>query len=396
MDYAFAPGTSNYDVLARDLFTRRPGTELKTTRQGTPPSSRRSISRVDEYVQCLSSDSDVTRPAGIIWLGTHGNDRGNMWITYANIDLDSNGSPDNPTTYEVLVAADIGNFCDIPATLRNDDTKIRIRGCNIGQDFALPFLQKVKSAFGGNVPVSAPKHFHNIAYITGTGYYEYFCYEFTVYKKTAHGSRTSLINAFKAGPFTFLPSVAIPIADGWWARWIPRNISLGDRRVDHRTTFNPPLTPKVGDPITVWTQELDKGFRHRLDEYELTVEVDSDPGSSPARETAVFDALRGASLFQQSAQNPFPQQKRYELDTAQDFIDAFNWDIEYKVIDGDKVLVANASRHKYTLQVPITANPDLTDRTKNRLIMNFYPDLDNPINPIEQISETDAEYYQIV
>ena len=83
---------------------------------------------------------------------------------------------------------------------------VHFKGCNIGK--APAFLTKFREALGGNVMVTAPKHFHGIYEHTAYGTFEYMAYEFQVRNKTYFPSRAAILAAFDAGGFTFIDGTA--------------------------------------------------------------------------------------------------------------------------------------------------------------------------------------------
>jgi hypothetical protein len=379
MDYAFAPGTTGYDNIMKDLFRRRPSTSLV---------NQAGVSRVDEFVTHLQTDGGVTRPVGNIIIASHGNDQGWMQIQFADIDINGDGVAEANTTYEVLVEADTTNVADIPANVRDANTKFHIKGCKIGQAYAAPFVQKVKAALGGNVPVSAPKHFHQVWFRTDLGVMEYLGYDFSVVRPTAFASRNALITAFQGAGLQFVDGTNVPNAN--WNRWIPRNVSRGRRRRIFTVNLVPALTPTGGRALNSLRLTLDTGFRHDRQTYTFTISYGagaSPPAGNAARKTEMKTSMGGIAEFQ--AAHPFPHYKRYEFNSLDDFADGFTWAFNYNA--RRRVMRCVGTRRKYTVIVPIT-----DPANANNLFFNFYPFAGNATPVATQLLENDARFFLTV
>ena len=171
-DYMFAPGRTAYDRGVRDLFRRREETELIVTKQHESVSNRRvRIRRLDDFFLTINFNSDIDRPLRKVYIGTHGNDSGWMQIQFETVDVDGDGRAEANTTFEVLAnIVDSTDAFEFEDDAKNDTTAVHIRGCLIGQDFARPFLEKLKEVLGNDVPVSAPKHYHVVHRLPNAGH----------------------------------------------------------------------------------------------------------------------------------------------------------------------------------------------------------------------------------
>lgn len=402
-DYMFAPGRTAYDRSVRDLFRNRPETELIITCQHPLDNTRRKrIKELGEMFLTVNFDSDIDRPLRKIFIGTHGNDSGWMQIQFGDIDLDGDGRSESNTTYEVLEEAATTNAFEFSDSSRDVNTKVHIRGCLIGQDFALPFLSKLKEVLGNEVPVSAPKHYHVTYRIRNAGIIEFFAYQFELHVlepfRAGDGetAREHLIDAFKAASFFYIDSAGgSSVEDEFWDRWTPRNVGLGKRTVRYPVNIEPPIQPRRGSTITSLVIEYPEAFRALRENYRFTVtEVESDPGSQAARIEVVKNVIRANAHFQDPPTHPFPIHARWEFDTVEDFLDGFNWRATYN--RNRKKLYGVGTRYTYTLIVPITSNPDPSDTTKNHLIYNFYPQTNNPVAPITLIDDNDENLFATV
>lgn len=400
MNYAFAPGRTSQDGRAREMFKRKIATTLlgRGAPNSVPPASRRAIS-VEQFINLLSTQS--TLPADEIFIGTHGDD-GYMYIPFANV---SGNSAPELATYDTVAQADDLNVCNIDSAVLNTDTALRIRGCNIGQDQV--YTQKVKDALGGQVLVSAPKHFHLIGGIRSCGYFEGFCYKFKIIRKlpiTGNNStevRNAIVQAFQAESFSLLDP-AISIDNSWWEIWIPsrgipgrpptRELKL---TVPHRIRFDPPLPVTRGRPVETWNLNRISGmFRIVPDIYTWYISGINSRPSETDMVQQVHSSIKGSPGFQGGTDNPYPVHERYGVSSSDEFLDLFTWTVRYN--SREKKIYGTGTRYVYIAVVPVTSDTDPTDRTKNHLIYNFYPDSNNSVPPVIQIQENDARLFQIV
>lgn len=372
MDYAFAPGTTGYDRIMRDLFAHKAGATLI---------NQAGVRRVDQFISHLKTDSGVSRPVDNLLIGTHGNDGGWFQVQLADIDGDGDGRPDANTTYSVLEIADNTDVIRLPSTLVKAGSRILIKGCKIGQ--AEAFVDKLTTAFGGNVPVIAPIHFHNVWYRRGLGIIEYMSYDFSLAQPTAFPNRAALITAFKNAGLTFYNGTHIP--DEKWSVWIPGGTGRGRRTRNFTVNLNPSLTPNSGRPLSSLRLSINGGFRHDLEKYTFTIGY---PGSTPptsqdARKADMRASMAALDVFK--ATHPFPVYKRYELDSLDAFINGFIWKFNY--LPKRKIMLCNGTRHRYTVQAPV-AQPNT-----NNLLFNFYPYSGNSTPAVSQLSETDKHFF---
>jgi len=377
MDYAFAPGTTGYDNIMKDLFNHRPNTTLV---------NQAGIIRVDQFIDHLKTSAGVARPVEDMLIASHGNDGGWLQIQFADIDADGDGNPDTHTTYEVLEIADATNVVEIPAIVRGAASQFHIKGCKIGQDYAVPFVEKIKAALGGAVPVTAPKHFHEVWVRTDLGVLEYLGYDFSVVQATAFANRNALLAAFGAAGLTFIDNSAIP-AD-FWRTHIPTNISVGRRERRFTINLSPALIPNHGSPINSLRLTIDESFRHDAERFTFSVNYGSGspPSSDTAKKADMKTSMAGVPVYQ--ATHPFPMYARYEYDDLDQFVDGFTWAFSYN--SKTHVLRCVGTRHRYTLIVPIS------DPATSNLFYNFYPYAGNPTPVTKQLLESDTRFFLTV
>jgi hypothetical protein len=355
MDYAFAPGVTDYDRLARKLFTNRPGTTVI---------QKRGMTTVEAFFRHLGT-AGMSLPADELLVASHGNDRAWMKIQIT-------GSRTGSTDYEAAEAAARGGSTALPNAVNHDaagalaGTSVNIRGCRIGA--APPFVDKLKEAFGNESPVTAPKHFHWIQDMGMIGMLEFLKYSFGVISKDPLPDRTAVASALAAESFVYRDATSVP-ADSW-ATWVPRNVGVGHRE---SASVYIGLGRALGGLARLRT-----GIEFRHDLSRFTYSISGLPRFPPKadrldtlRAALVTDAGNLGSTF--SVSHPFPMFQRYGHSSLDEFVDNLVWTFSW---DPKKTLMVCVGRqHEYTVLVPITDPPDLT---AGNLIYNYYPPIGAP------------------
>lgn len=384
MDYAFVPGQSKAEKYAQTFFKRRPNTFLYIKKV----ISNKIPVRVDEFVDYLNTDAGIVKPLEKIIIACHGNDRGQMLITFAN------GFP-SVTKYENLETAYTSKVNFLDASLIDPNTQINIKGCKIGQAHAHPFVGKLKSYFGGMVSLTAPKHYDFFGKILNVGYVEFMAYDFTVVLLTAFTGKTAranLISAFQNEHYTFKDGVT-NVPDTQWTNWLPKNIGKGKRTVKFKVNFSPSLKKNNGSNFAKHTLPMSQSFRAVTDKFTTTITyLSSPPTTTSAQETALKTLLQSQPLFQTS--HPYPMWQRYELNDFNEFFTGFKW--KYKVSKdkktGNWTLICTATRFIYSILAPITDDP----LGANNLLLNISPDTGNTSPATPLILETDNQLFLTV
>ncbi|MBI5916030.1 MAG: hypothetical protein HY842_11670 [Bacteroidetes bacterium] len=390
MDYAFVPGSTTAEDIIKDMFQQRPNTSLI---------SSGAIRNIDQYFSHLDTAVGVTRPVGDIFIACHANNEGWMQIQLARIFLDTDGNPATPRveqfeiTYEVLIEAlNLPRKGRIPTDVRDANTRFLVKGCRLGHDNNVQFIQKLKDVLGGIVPVIVPKHFDEFWYRTDVGLIEYMSYDFSLANPTAYASRAALITAFQGANKTFLDGMAVPNAK--WGAWLPRTVSAGRRSISYSVNINPSLQPLSGSPITSIRLTIDEGFRHDLDTipyaHQFAAGVNP-PASNADRRQFLLAQMDTDPQFDPAQTDNWPFYKNYEFASLATFKTGFNWATPtYNATT--RLLQMVGTRHKYTLIVPITDSPD----TANNLFFNYYPYSANVTPRITQLLETDNRFFRTV
>lgn len=349
------------------MFARRADTTLI---------DRRAIVSVRQFIGHLDTAAGIVRPVQHLLLGGHANSEGQMFIPMYR-------GQDGPTSFETLeeTLVTAARSIEIPDALlgRNAGDPIvnfvHFKGCNIGK--AEPFLVKFKEAFGDNVNVTAPKHFHGLTH-ERIGVFEWMAYEFVIRRRDAFANRTAAIAEFQGAGFALIDGSAVPDAE--WANWIPRNIGRTSQ-VRLRTS----LGAGIGRFETTGTL---RQFRRDRYPYTFTItypNAQAVPRSQADRLQELEDALRDSDPF--AAGHPHPQHERLGYASFDDFFAGYAWNCA----KNGRRLVCTGRRNEYTVVVPIT------DPATGDLIFNFYPNAGSPHAAItDGLQEDDADYFETV
>jgi hypothetical protein len=371
MDYAFAPGATGYDKLARLLLSNRPDTTLV---------SQRGMNSIAQFFDYLHTTAAVTKPVGDLYVSSHGNDK--AWM---KIHLDA--AQTTATSFEVAAAAVLSGSVTIPSDLNHSgvdltDMKINLRGCRIGA--AWPFVDTIKAAFGDESPVTAPKHFHKLQKLGSTGMMEFLFYGFSIVSKTAYADKAATAAAFEAANLTYHDDATV-VPPALWTDWIPTDVSIG-----HRTGLA--VTLDLGQTLgasTSISQTVD--FRHDNPDYAYGIlglpAMPAPADLLDALRTALNeDAAEDGSTF--SDEHPFPTFERFSQADIDDFVDNLDWKFSWDAKKSKLICVGR--QHEYTVLVPITDPFDLKTGT---LIYDFYPPAASAVAPFDGLDLTDSTLF---
>ena len=182
----------NYFMLMQQRF-----------RLDSPAISVRAVpAHIAAFIDDLFLDSSVTKPVGDLYIGTPAGSAGFVKVRLFRDQLDANGKPaEDFTDYEILDQIKAPKIYDSLVgyhrvllrllTLRRP-TASTLRDATSGRDRIFPrpsqpvapFLAKMKQTFGGNVNITAPKHFHGLFdEVNHQGIFEYMAHEFVVHTK---------------------------------------------------------------------------------------------------------------------------------------------------------------------------------------------------------------------
>ena len=369
MDYGFAPGKKAQDRRARNLFSRRANTALVAPK---------SLATVRGFAQHLLASGSVTRPIDDALIGAHASSEGWVMITMFP-------GQKGATMYETLEEA----LATASKSIAIDDTvigysagdsithSVHFKGCNIGK--APVFLAKFKEALGGNVMVTAPRHFHGIYENKAYGTFEFMAYEFQVRNKTYFPSRAAILAAFDEGGFSYLDGTAVPTAE--WAKWVPKkNVS---RSVP--TTLNSKLGVTIGKRKTIPTDREYRVERQQFTTTPWSIKFTGGPApsSEAARQAAFERSVSGDADFQST--HPYPWYERLGYADVTELFAGYTWKHDVK----KSTLFTTGTRVEYTIILPIT------DASGN-LVYNFHPLSTTPYTAIINLNETDSDYFEQV
>jgi len=386
VDHGMTAAVGGYFDLMRDRF-----------RLDNPAIGVRGRSRISEFIDDLFTDSSVTKPVGDLYIGTHADGDGFLFVSLFRGAVDVLGDPTEVTDYEVLDQAMgpshparipdslVGYVrATPPATDPAPTHSVHIKGCNIGRDrFSprtgqpiAPFLARLKQVFGSNVNVTAPKHFHGLLReTTHQGVFEYMEQELIVRTKAVKigrgryrgfASRNDLIEAYKAAHLSYHDGTPIPDAD--WQTLVPR------RMVDDRAIrMSIPLGRTVEGLTSV---PINKQFRIDTEPVRWTI---TPGGSIPAGDAARLALLRTsvAADARFVATHAWPLYERRGFPDFNSYMDGHLWEFS---VDGS-TLVCQGRRFDYTVVLPIV-DRSVTPPANRPLIFNFYPGSGSSESPI--------------
>ena len=205
MDWGFAPGATAWENVMRDMLGRRPNTR---------------VSHLIGNESIMDFFKNLNRSgvqADDLIVASHATDEGVLFI-----DLDALRSG-GPATFEALEAVESSHTIEIPAGVRKSTTRFHVKGCRIGADDCVPYLNKLKAALGNPKQVTAPKFFHGV-YKGTYGLFEWMGHNYELVVKDAFKKRADLVAAFQKKKFTRLDGT--PVDDADIDKWVPRNVQL--------------------------------------------------------------------------------------------------------------------------------------------------------------------------
>jgi len=294
-----------------------------------------------------------------------------------------------------------------------------------------------KRAFGNQLRVMAPRHFHNVNEVdqlldSPWGSWESMSYEFTVSSPTPVTGATpklrmaslrALYEARQAGEserrFRFTDGTEVP--NSRWGSWLDgldvvTDVQKKERRYRLKRPVVGPkaMTKTVKLPLMLLVNH--PAFTPKPHTYLTEAEI---PGSAPGLTVDQIQAARLAQLridlaadprFQASYGFPYYERTGFDLPGRSQqgninaFVDGHVWvftvnpTTELKPVPrGVFNLVATGTRLAYTLVIPITeANPGPIPNT-SPLLVNFYPNSPNPAAPpARELPEMDGPHFKVV
>jgi hypothetical protein len=376
MDYAFAPGVTGYDSMARQLFLNRPNTQLITGR---------GLTSVDKFLDHLDNTAGLTLPADDLYLVSHGNAK--AWMAIPLDVTQVHRKSTDATTFETAEAAVTSGSVNIPNGVNHDSggtlnsMSVNIRGCRIGS--AEPFVDKLKEAFGGDSPVTAAKHFHEVYQLGSDGMMEFLFYGFTIVSQTGFTTKADLAQEFDNAALTFHDGTDVPTAN--WTTWLPTNIKVGHRKAKD-------IYAQLGTTLGKW-QKIGTTIDFRHDQPPFTYKISglSQLPAAADRLQKLHDALDGDAATPGStfaSDHPLPTYVRWSQDSIDDFVNNLNWKFSWD--KKNSIMVCVGRQHEYTVLVPVTDPPDLTT---GKLIYNFYPPAASPLTAIKELKTSDGTLF---
>lgn len=270
--------------------------------------------------------------------------------------------------------------------------QVHIKGCNIGNTIAQPFLKQLKTALGGGFTITAPKFFHSMKAVSSwvkrgsvktsklVEIWEFFSYEFVLFQKAKLARKADVVSAYlnaaKTDP-TLVKIDGSAVAQKEWESWIPSVPAEGN---------NADGSVKVTSSLSSNADSAATQLRYRktffLSKASHEMFLPSDPGSDPARRDEVKNfLLKNHKLFDPS--HPYPLWARTGFKSIDDYLDSFDW--KFQPFDTKrKSITFTGTRHEYTILAPIV------DPSTNELFMNLYPVSGTPTI---KILESDTRFF---
>ncbi len=383
MDYLFVPGNEASEELGRRVIGRRPNTTTITLKPAQ-----------NHIAGLIAKLGSVTHPIGDILLVAHGLESGRYFIPLS-------GKVGSPCDFKSATAADSANTIRLPASLLQaapaDPVQIitlRLRGCNIGK--AKPFIERLQKAMtptGGTLNVVAPLHYDEFHAIHG-GWVEFLAHKFTLrvakpFKDaTGKDDRPGLLTAFDAAGFTYLDGTAIPAAS--WGSWVPASIHPSADKWRQSFDFTLDLDPAANGQTTV-TLHREYGYERLPITWTWKA---ADPGTDALRLDLLRTSLPQGSVGGLHLYDPgydWPLYERLGFTSIDDLVDNLDWAFPFS----NGTFHYSATRHEYTVMLPITDPPAGTANPVAKFY-NFFP-LNAAAGPgVFNLDETNTDLFLIV
>ena len=388
-DYAFAnpkPADDYEKFLLKYLGLRPQSTILSST----------SVDSLSSFKRAIEKGVLITRPIRNLVIASHASRTGLLALPLTP-------GAAKILTFEDLQSAVKSKILQIDPKLLDPRPKnasgtiipaqVHIKGCNIGNKIAEPFLKELKAALGGNLQITAPKFFHSmkpVSLVTRRGrsvsrelveIWEFFSYEFVIFRKSALSNKADAVAAFQAAAKTdpsivLIDGTAVPQTD--WEKWIPRTLPAANKIASVDVALTSSLSTKADSAASQ--------FRYRktffLGKEWQNISMPSDPGTDALRKDEIKKQLvANNDKFQ--ASHPYPIYARTGFKSVDDFFDSYDW--RFKPFDKAKqTLTFSGTRHEYTVLAPIV------DPKTNELFMNLFPASGTPTI---RILESDARFF---
>jgi hypothetical protein len=361
-DYALATGKTPYDDAMRGLLAARPETILVKDP---------ALFELSRFFAGLMTNPVATNPIRHILVGGHANAEGAL-------RLQIDGIVDRGVNYNDLlnliksraVVIDIKMLLPRPNDARKVpiQAKFIVRGCHIGHQ--VKFIDKLRGALGGLVPVAAPIHYH---LVTPTrrppGFMEYLGYAFELSSPTKLKDRKAVIAAMVGAAFPRIDGKPVPAK--FWNE--PKVIPKDPHKLDRGKTDEGEqrAVAYARSPVDNKKTGLPRIYRYKLRKLFKDDNAVGVPGKSTKatdRVKAVRDDLVKRGWFQEKSD--FPVYERFGYKSIDEFMAAWDWRFKPKAA-ADKVTY-NAYRHEYRLVEPIAELQSGKTAKVGQFILNYF------------------------
>ena len=389
-DYAFANPrpADEYEKWVVKYVQLRPQTKIL---------SNSSVDSLASFIKELKNGQRLTHPIRHLIVASHASRTGRLALK-----LQTNSSL-RVITYEDLETTLRSKMVDIDSKLLEPRPKnasgriiaaqLHIKGCNIGNPIAMPFLELMKKALGSKVGLTAPKFFHSLKIVfeikkgkkriisrKPIEIWEFLSYEFVLYRLTKLIGKADAVGAFKASPsFERIDRSTVTQKD--WERSIPSTLPGENKMAKVDVAITSTLSNKA--------HNVDAQFRYRktffLGREWHNIGLAKDPGTDTLRKEEIKRRLVSQdNRFQ--ATHPYPFYARTGFKSIDDYFDSYSW--KFKPFNTKRrQLSFSGVRHEYTVLAPIV------DPKTGELFMNLFPISGSPTI---RITESDSRFFTSV
>lgn len=410
IDYAFVHPDDSFGQNAEYYIIARPDTEVIDTSRS-----------LKNNLSIIISGDEVNNTINDIIIVSHASGEVALFLK-----LNDDDQNDNIEYYELCEYISKEDRPKVTDRYIKNDSSIHIRGCNVGREKR--FLKLLQQLFGGEVTVTAPRHYdvfghsyYNYSFRYSEGgdrtsvqwstalCYEYMCYNFSIYSSKKADSRDEVVEMFDNKKFSNIYDNSIE--KDTWNEWVPAEsvIHSGDSvELDIGRDFPSEVTSYVEEDFlgrdhpdsldghlnsaaTNQVQEMNNGSYGEYSYEERDTINDDIIVSKENKKNALKKTIRNMEdeVPGNCDSGRFPWYERLVgVNNLDDYLDLWGFrDIEEN--DGDNKVKCIPPIHQYTLQIPIS-NSD------GELIMNAFAitadsDAENVEELFSDLSSKDIE-----
>ena len=358
MDFAFVPGLTDYEKLLQRAMKSRKNTTLI---------NQAGLATIADFLQSLGTNS---QQADNLVLGGHASDQSFTipFDSFTQVPTNSNGRD-----YEMLQAVDQAGTIHISPAVRTATTNCYIKGCHIGADSGLPYLQLFKSALDNPQQLNAPKFFHDLKEDSVNGVLEYMRVEYTVSSPLGFDSTKDLVDEFRNRNFqqgVEAGGTQVTVPDKW-KDWISPKLKLRPAVSDEKPfDILSMIVPQAGGLRSISRKTGLCTARHHTFVPILSMGTQTIPPDIPGKMALLKPRLQ-ADPRENSG---FPLHARFGFSTLDEWIAGFDWTpVADEADPNNKKIIFLGQFYVYGVKLPIMKSGT------NQLIYNYYPTHGTPV-----------------